>query len=354
MKKVILPVLAILVLVGCGKKEQVKEQLAQVKVKTVQSSLNSVPVQLPAQLKGKQDILVIPQVSALLNQVLVQEGEVVTKGQRMFVLDETEYRSIYDNAIAQLRTAELEEEAKKELLSKNIISEHEYKVAKNTLESAKANVRNAKTNLDRCVITAPSNGVVGNINYRQGALVNPQISNPLTVVSDNHIVYAYISINEKVYNNLMMKAEGNKERLLSMLPPAELILSNDSVYDIKGHVETMSGIIDPNTGALSVRVAFDNPKGILAAGGSATLQMSFDWQSIVIPRIATYEIQDKTYLYQVHATDSAAIINSIIVDTYRLNDKEYIVFNGLNSGDTIVVEGVKKLANNQHIEMLWN
>lgn len=352
MKKTILFLLTLSLFVSCSKQTQQEEQqLTEVTTLAVQTQPCSVPFLLPAQLRGKQDIFVVPQISALLTEVLIQEGQFVKKGQRMFILDETEYRSAYDNAVAMLRTAELEEQAKKELFKKDIISEHEYRVSANKLESAKANVRNAKNNLNHCVIVAPSDGVVGNINHRQGALVGPQIDKPLTVVSDNHIIYAYISMSEKVYNNLMLDYNGDKEAMLADLPACELILNNDSVYETVGHIETLSGIIDPTTGALSVRVAFDNPKGILAAGGTATLRVKFDIEGIVIPRVATYEFQDKTQVYKV-VGDSVSTLEATIVEPYRLNETEYIIFEGLQDGDVIVTQGVKKLTNGQHVKVI--
>lgn len=351
MKKSVLALLALCLLVSCGKKQQQEQQIPEVKTISVATRECTVPILMPAQLRGKQDIFVVPQVSALLNQVLVQEGQVVKKGQRMFVLDETEYRSAYDNAMAQLHTAELEEQAKKELLAKDIISAHEYQVAANNLASAKANVKNAKNNLNHCVVVAPSDGVVGNINHRQGALVGPTIQEPLTVVSDNHIIYAYVSMGEKIFNTLMMEYNGDKETLLAEFPACELILANDSVYDVKGKVETLSGIIDPNTGALSMRVAFDNPRGILAAGGTATLRVNVELEKIVIPRVATYEFQDKTLCCKV-VSDSITTISSTIIEPYRLNEDEYIILEGLSDGDVIVAEGVKKLTNGQEVRIV--
>lgn len=350
MKKTFLLLMAICLFVSCGNQSQQEKQIPEVKTLVVHETMCSVPFRAPAQLRGKQDIFVIPQVSALLNEVLVQEGQMVKKGQRMFVLDATEYKSAYDNAMAQLRTAELEEQAKKELLAKDIISGHEYKVAANQLASAQANVRSAQNNLNHCVVVAPSDGVIGNINYRQGALVGPQITEPLTVVSDNHIIYAHVSMSEKVYSNLMMDHDGDKTAMLAALPDCRLILSNDSLYELPGRVETMSGIIDPSTGALLMRVAFENPKGIIAAGGTGTLQMNFDYQGIVIPRIATYELQDKVMAYKV-LTDSITTIESVIVDAYRLNETEYIIFEGLENGDTIVADGLGKLASGQEVKV---
>ncbi|MBQ1753227.1 MAG: efflux RND transporter periplasmic adaptor subunit, partial [Paludibacteraceae bacterium] len=286
------------------------------------------------------------------------------KGQKMFILAQTEYIAALANANAgvevakaQVRTEELEVEAEKILLDKNIISEHQYNVTCNELAQAKAqlaeaeaNVVSAKNNLSYTVICAPCNGVVGDINYRQGALVGPTVSKPLTIVSDNSVIYAYSSINEKDYLYHMQHA-GGKEKFIEKLPvKCQLILSNGEFYEQEGKIETVSGVVDRQTGAVNMRTAFPNAKGILASGGSATLELSVMENGIVIPRSATYEIQDKTYAYKITKQNNSYVALSTAVEVYRINDKEYLVEKGLSVGDTIAVEGVRKMTNNMEVK----
>lgn len=328
-------------------------------VMTVESQVCKIPILSPAQIRGKQDISIIPQVSGTLTQVLIKEGDNVRMGQKMFVIDDTPYQAAVDNAEASVnmaktnvRTYELEADATRQLYEKGVVAEHQYKVHSNALEVAKAQLaeaeaalKHARSDLNHTIVRAPHDGVVGTIAYRQGSLVGPTIQQPITVVSDNSMVYAYISINSDTYLELLREA-GSKENLMKSLPEAELILGDDVVYSHKGHIETISGIIDEMTGAISVRVAFSNPDGILAAGGNGRVRTEWESEGIVIPRSATYEIQDKHFVYKVNqAPDGTFTAVSQEVKVYRLNDSEYIIYEGLAEGDRIVTEGVSKMKN---------
>lgn len=357
---------AALLLSSCGRSENASEQsqIPQKRTLTAQTQICMVPITNPAQIRGKEDISILPQVEGTLEQVLVAEGQKVRKGQKMFVIDATAYQAAVDNAAAAVNVArtnvetyELEAEATKQLFEKGVVAEHQYKVDNNRLQVARAQLAeaeaaltHARNDLNHTVVCSPHDGVVGTITYRQGSLVGPGIPQPLTVVSDNSTVYAYVSMNSDNYLEMVREA-GGKEQLLASIPEAELILGNDVVYGYKGKVETISGVIDSFTGAVSVRVAFPNPEGILTAGGSGSVRTEWEYQGIVIPRSATYELQDKHFVYVVEKADDGtfkAVSQEITV--YRLNDSEYIVVSGLSDGDRIVTEGVSKMTNGMQIE----
>ncbi len=335
---------------------------AEKKVMTAVTDTCFVPFEYPAQLRGKQDISILPQVTGILTKVLVAEGDVVKQGQPMFLVDETSYRAAFDNcsasvemARANVETQELELSATKQLFDKNVVSEHQYKVQMNTvmvakaaLAEAEAALKNARNDLNHTIVRSPHDGVVGNINFRQGSLVGPTIPEPLTIVSDNSTIYAYMSINSDFYLETVSR-HGSKENMMANLPDMDLILGDGVVYKYKGRVETMSGIVDEHTGAVSVRVAFPNPSGILTAGGSGTVRAYFKYPGIVIPRSATYEIQDKHFAYKVVPSDSTFVAKSTAIDVYRLNETSYIVVDGLSDGDRIVLDGVKKMSDNMEI-----
>lgn len=351
------------IMLGGCKNEEEKTQIETKKVLVLKEDSCTVVLDFPAKLRGKQDIDIIPQVEAQLEQVLVKEGDKVKKGTKMFVLNQTEFASrlaaakaSVQMAKANLEKAKINEEAKSELLRKNIISQNEYKIAQSELQTAKASLAQAqasetaaRNDLSHTIICAPSDGVVGNINYRQGSLVGPTIQTPLTIVSDNSTIYAYISISEASYITLVNEY-GSKEAVMAELPKSTLIMGNGEKYDTRGTVETFSGIVDQNTGAVSVRIAYDNPKGILAAGGSATVEIPLSLDSaIVIPRTATFEIQDKIYVYRAVESDGKYIAKSTIIDAFRLDEQRYIVAEGLKVGDMIITEGVRKMTNGQEI-----
>lgn len=323
----------------------------------------SVPVRLPAQLRGKEDIAIVPQVSATIESVLVHEGDRVEKGQTMFILNQTAYRAAVDNARAgvanaevAVQTQELELHAKRQLLDKDIISEHEYRLHENkvrmaqaSLAEAQALLRKANNDLDYTVIRAPHTGVVGVINYKQGALVGPTIETPITVVSDNSVIYAYTSISGDLYLYCVSQF-GSKEKMLRELPDFSLILGKDVYYHHSGRLETISGIIDASTGAVSMRIAFPNPDGLLAAGGSGQVEICFEQDAITLPRTAVFGIQDKNFVYTLEPADSLCLLRQTMVEVSRLNDTTFIVSQGLQTGDRVVTEGVKKLTNGEEVK----
>jgi len=361
MKKNFILMMSALTLIACGNKtaQAPVQETRQVVVTKMQPC--DLPVRIPVQLRGKQDISILPQVSGTLEQVLVEEGQYVKQGQPLFRIDATAYKAAYDNARgtvlraeAAMNTAKLEVEAKEILLQKNIISEHEYKVQVNnlhsaeaTLEEAKGALDHAKNDLDHTTVLAPHTGVIGTIPYKQGTLVSPTMANPLTIVSDNSMIYAYASMSEHFYMTLL-KTYGTKDSIIANLPDMNLILSDGTTFAQTGRLETMSGVIDKTTGAISIRIAFPNPNRMLSAGASAQVEFCYHFNGIVIPRKATFDIQDKTYCFVATKQDSVYTVNSKIIEVLRLSDTQYSA-TGLEENEIVVTEGVKKLANGQVI-----
>ena len=364
-KSIIASVAICLLLASCGQKSADTPQntIPEKRVTAVTSRQLLIPYTSPAQIRGKEDIEIYPQVTGTLEEVLVKEGQSVKKGQRMFLINATAYQAAVENAMASVvlsqanvETHKIELEATKQLYLKGVIAEHQYKVDANNLavaeaqlKEAEATLKRAKNDLSYTTICAPHDGVVGTISYRQGSLVGPQMQSPITIVSDNSKVYAYVSINANTYME-MLREYGSKEKLIESLPDVELLLGQDVIYPHTGRIETISGVIDNLTGAVSVRAAFDNPEGILSSGASGELRISFEYEGIVIPRSATYEIQDKHFVYKaVKEADGSYTAVSSEVATYRLDNTSYLIDGGLQDGDVIVLEGVSKMRNGMKI-----
>jgi len=304
-----------------------------------------------ATIRGKQDIDIRPKVSGYITDIHVREGSYVTKGKPLFIIDQAPYQAALQTAVANVNIAKAAVEAatltlasKEKLYQQNIISEYEYQLAATTLdkekaqlELARANEVNARNNLSYTVVKSPADGVVGNLPFRVGTLVSPNDATPLTSVSDNSEMYVYFSMTERQVLGLT-RAYGSLDNALHMLPELELQLSDGTRYAEKGRIEAISGMIDPTTGAVSVRAKFPNAKRLLLSGGAGNVLMPYSQDDcIVIPQSATYEIQDKTYVFQV----SGGKATSRIIDVFPLSDgKEYVVQSGLAPGDTIVAAGV--------------
>lgn len=342
--------------VSCGKQEG-QSQAALPEIATMEVTLTDAENanEYPAVIKGKTDIEVRPQVSGYITQVCVDEGQEVRKGQKLFVLDQVQYQAAVDNALAQVnsaqtrvKTARMTADTKRQLLEKNIISQYEYQLADNDLQTALAalsqaqsGLTTARKNLSYTVVTAPSDGVVGQIPNREGSLASPSSMQPLTTISDNSKVYAYFSLTE---NDLLNMTDGGSRSLnvaLDSMPEVNLRLSNGTVYPYAGKVATVSGVINSSTGAASVRALFDNPGGMLRSGSTGTVVVPVNTESaIVIPQKATYELQDRRFVYVVNTADSNKVA-SVPVTVLPQNDgKNYVVTSGLKPGDVIAVEGV--------------
>lgn len=304
-----------------------------------------------ASIRGRQDISILPQVSGTISKVCVKEGQVVSQGQTLFIIDQVPYQAALNTAVANVAaaeasvaTAQLTRDSKKELFAKNVVSEFDLRTAENNLltaqaalAQAKAQEVNARNSLSYTVVKAPANGVVGTIPYRVGALVGPSIPQPLTTVSDNSDMYVYFSMNETQLLNLT-REYGSIDAALKALPKVQLRLSDGSLYEQEGVIESISGVIDPSTGAIQLRAVFPNSGRLLHSGGTGNVIITrMNKDCIVIPCSATFEVQDKVYVYKV--VDGKAS-SSMIEVRKGGNGQEYIVESGLTPGELIVAEGV--------------
>lgn len=337
---------------SCGKKDAQQQQAPapSISVLTVTEGPSESESAFPATIKGKTDVDVRPLVSGFITKVHVDEGDVVRKGQVLFTLDQVQLQAAVDQAQQQVNaattavnTAQLTADSKRKLFDKNIISEYEWSLSNNDLQNAKAQLANAQAaltsarkNLSYATVTAPSDGVVGTINLREGALASPS-GQALTTVSDINQVYAYFSLTEK--DILEMTNGHSLQSAINAMPEVELRLADGTMYPQRGRVATVSGVIDPATGAASVRALFPNPDRILRSGSTGKIIIPKERENvIVIPQKATYELQDKKFVYVVN--DSNAV-KSVPVTVEPLTDgKSYVVTSGLVPGQRIVTEGV--------------
>lgn len=375
--------LVLTVLSSCGGEQQAQQQgqapeLAVMTVGVGNSELNR---SYPATIKGKADIDIRPQVSGFITRVHVDEGQRVSKGQTLFTLDQVQFKAAVDQAqaavnqtnaaIAQAQaalnvaetavaTAQLTANNKKTLYEKNIISKYEWDLAENSLAQAKANFKqaqagisqakaaheqakaslvSAKKNLSYTVVTAPSNGVVGSIPNRVGALASPSMQLPLTTVSDNTSVYVYFALNEKDIIAMTKNGAISLEQAIASMPRVNLRLADGSIYGCTGEVATVSGVIDASTGSATVRALFDNPAGMLRSGSTGTVLIPYvENDAIIIPQKATFEIQDRKFVYTLNDSNKTV---STPITVFEINDgQEYRVTSGLKAGDRIVTEGI--------------
>lgn len=344
-------------------KEQVQEwQMPEHKVLVLESTDTDIEEKYSAIITGQQDVEIYPQVSGIISRICITEGKQANKGDLLFVIDQRPYKAALqraeanaDAAKAQVKTATLTYESKQALYKENIISEYELTTAHNELlearagqAQAEAEEESARNNLSYTEICSPSNGVVGTLPFRTGALVSPSITMPLTTVSDNNRMYVYFSMTENQIRPYIHEF-GSLDSTICNMPDIRLQLNDGTMYEMPGRIESISGIINPQTGTLSVRSVFPNKKKVLFSGSHGNVIISHKLKNVlVIPQSATYELQDKVFVYKVEHGKSV----STSVSVERLNDgNNYIVRSGLEPGDTIVKEGVGVLQDGMEINI---
>lgn len=350
MKKEMLAVLFLgLMLCSCNKSQE-KQDETSYKTLTVTLEDRTLKSEYTARLEGQQVVEVRPQVSGLITRICIGEGQKVRKGQTLFVIDQVPYKAALaeasanvQSAKAKLATAQLNMESTKMLREKNVVQDYDLTTARNELAAAqaalaqaKAQEVNARNNLSYTEVKSPVDGVAGMISYRVGALVNSSIQEPLVTVSDDSRIYAYFSLNESQVIGLT-EQYGSLDEFIRQMADVELRMAGGKTYSEKGRISAVSGIVNAGTGAVTLRADFPNPKNLLRGGGSATVIVPTTLtKSIVIPQSATYELQDKKFVYKV--VDGKA--QSAPVTLYRLNNgTEYVVEEGLTVGDVIIAEG---------------
>lgn len=211
------------------------------------------------------------------------------------------------------------------------------------MAQAKTSLANAKTNLGYTTITSPVNGVIGTIPYKVGSLVTSTTTNPLTTVSNIGKVYAYFSLNEKQLLDFSRTVKGKtiKEKIANT-PAVSLILSDGTNYPEQGRVETISGLIDTETGSASFRASFPNPVGLLRSGSSANVRIPEQVKDgILIPQRSSYELQGKHFVYVVDQTNAVKSVEVKIMDLTA--GQFYVVTDGLKVGDKVVYDGNSSL-----------
>jgi len=326
---------ALLMLASCNSEKNAAPAATEVSALTIKDTSCTMKYSYPATLQGVQDVEIFPQVTGRIVGVEVIEGQHVQKGQTLFRIDPVPYKAAYEIALAevgvaksQVESARLTYESKQNLFNKDIISEYQLKLAKNSLLTAEAQLASAKANLHKAAndlsfteVKTLVGGYVGSLPYKMGSLVTPTLSVPLTTISDNSQVYADFSIPENEYLEIAeFKKAGTS--LKDKKVPIEFLTSNGSLFTEKGYLFSASGLISQETGALTIRGIFPNPEAKLLSGGTGQVVFSTHRDNIiVIPRAAMKEIQDQLFIFKIVGNK----LEQTSVKAYRLNNKEWII-----------------------------
>ena len=382
-------VLLAMVLATCGI-DKPEEKQTSFETMTVKKTDIEVPIKFSAKMKGQSDVTISPQVSGQLMKICVIEGQQVSRGQVLFVIDSRNAQHDLQSAQAnhqaalaslqsaqanlqstqaQANSAKLEYESNKNLYDKKIVSSYTLENSLNTyrqaqaavgqaqasvqqarasVSQAQAAVNRARVNLGFCTLTSPVSGIVGEINVRAGDQVTPMTQ--LTIVSGNRQMEAWFSVPESILEAGVSSGitQSEKSKYLDALPDVSFVMKNGTEYPHKGRISSLTGVVDASTGSLACKATFPNPDGHLYSGIQGTVVLPMSHKDVmVIPQASVVRLQDKSLVYKVKADSTATAVAVVITDAG--NGKDVIVTEGLNVGDRIVTVGANNLQEGQKV-----
>lgn len=348
LKNIIICCTAILFAVSCSKAEKTNDkQIKDVPVLKVKVKDTLVSNQFVTDIQAKKNVEIRSRIVGIIQKMYVNEGQFVKKGQPLFKINDSELQmdllkanAALKQADADVRIAEVELKQIESLHAKKFVANNELEMVKARLSSAKAKRAYAdaekKTVLQKIGFTnlvAPFDGVIDVIPFKDGSLV--ENGSLLTTLSQLDEVYAYFSIPENLYFEMLANDKLGKQQNIA------LTLPNGAHYQYNGTLKTADGDIDRATGSIQYKVAFPNPKHLIKHGTSGKLIISENQpDAILIPQKSTFSIQDKTYVFTVDDKNKVKMTNIQIASTLR---DSYLVDGGLKNGDLIIYEGTQSL-----------
>ena len=336
----LLSICFLLNLTGCAKKEQVKEEVAEYTVTNPILKDTVFTKEYVAQIQSLQNVEIRAQEKGYLETLHVDEGANVKGGQLLFNIMPKLYQAAFLKAKADARVATLELQNTKKLADKNIVSQSELAMAQAKLDEANADLSAAETHLSFTNIKAPFDGTIDRIRFKKGSFIEE--GGILTTISNNSSVYAYFNMSESEYLDYKTWAKNDVNNKVG------LMLSNGSMHKYKGEVETVESEFNNETGNISFRAKFPNPEYLLKHGETGRIQMVVPVKNaLIIPQKATYEIQDKTFVFVV---DKDNVVHSRNITIKQKLPNVYVVDSGINENDKILLDGIQTIKENDKVK----
>src|SRR5690554_3873774 len=358
--------LSLFLLLACSNSNEGQKQYLILPVLEVDTTTAITIKDYIGTIEGKVNVEIRAQTEGILQEIYVDEGQYVIQGQPLFKIDPSPYIEILNNEIAtenieraKLKNAKLEVDRLRPLVEHEVIAEVQlkavmanYEVAQASLARASAAVASAQINVDRTVIKAPVTGYIGMIPKRIGNLITRGESTPLTVLSDVSDVFIYFSMSESDYlyftKDISAKTDTVRNSLGSILPEAQLFLADGTEYAQKGIVDAVSGQVNRNTGAISLRASFPNSSEIMRSGNTGTIRLKESRPNVIlIPQETVITIQDRTFVYTIDQNDQARL-TAIQLD--GISNENYIVSDGLHPSDMVILTGFHKIEEGVYIK----
>ncbi len=330
------------ILNSCSSKEQERHDVEKFSVTTPLLTDTSFTKEYVAEIQSVQNVEIRAKVKGFVEKINVDEGQSVKAGQLLFTIRPVEYQAELSKARAEVKKAELEKQNAKILADKNIVSQTEYALASAKLDQAKAEEAVANLYVSYTQIRAPFAGIIDRIPFKVGSLIDE--GTLLTSLSNNREVYAYFNVSESEYLDF-------KDRQNSSGNEVTLLLANGLPHKYKGSIQTIEGQFDKNTGSIPFRAKFPNPDLLLKHGETGRVQRTVALSNaLIIPQAATFEIQDKVYVYVV---DKNNVVSARNISVKQRLPNIYVIDDGLSANDKILLEGIQSVKDDQKIQAVY-
>lgn len=342
MKKIVMlaGLFTMLCQMGCKPQKEEKEEVGKyiatspLKVDTVFNK------QYVSQIKSIRNIEIRAQEKGFLQNIYVDEGQFVKAGQLLFKIMPKVLEAEVMKAQAEVNAAEIELQNAKTLVEKNVISKNEQAMAQAKVDQAKAELNLAKIHLSFTDIRAPFDGTIDRIPLKLGSLVDEGAL--LTSLSDNSQMLVYFNVTEPEYLEYQahVQERGNKK--------VDLLLANNQPFKYKGDVEVIESEFNNETGNIAFRARFPNADRLLKHGETGKIIMTLPLKNaLIIPQKATYEIQDKLYVFVIDKNGTVKSRNITIAGSMP---DLYVIKSGLSEGEKILLEGVQKVKDEEKVQ----
>lgn len=325
---------------GCSQKNEMTEEARKYKATMPVLTDTSVMKDYVAQIQSIQNVEIRAMVDGYLDEIYVDEGQQVSEGQLLFSVRSTEYEADLNKAKANVAETEIELKNTKILAEKNIVSQNELALAQAKLQEAKAEVARAELYLTYTKIKAPFSGTLDRLMYKKGSLVDR--GTVLTSISNNREVFAYFNFSEREYLDYKTRTEKDKNQIT-------LLLANGQPHKYPGAIETIEGQFDNTTGTIAMRARFPNPDFLLRHGETGKVLLPVKLKNVMlIPQKATYELQDKIFVFKIKQDN---VVQSVPVNVLQTIPDYYIIDSGLQPGDRFLIEGVQNVKDDDKVEV---
>lgn len=330
----------LLVASGCHSKEKQEKEAETNFVVTQPIRLDTVVKKnYVCQIHAISHIELRAQEQGFLENIYVDEGQFVKKGQLLFQIMPKLYGAEVQKAEAEVDFAKIEYDNTKRLADSNIVSMNQLAMAKAKLDKARAELSLAQVHLGFTEIRAPFDGIIDRFHVRLGSLLED--GELLTSLSDNSQMWVYFNVSEAEYLDFQMNRKEDS------LMKVELIMANGKPFQHLGVVETIEADFNNETGNIAFRATFPNPNTLLRHGETGTIQTKTELKNaMLIPQKATFEILDKQYVYVV---DKNNTLHMRHVKIGQEMPHLYVVESGLKEDDKILLDGLRKVNNGEKI-----